>query len=236
MLVVTMAVMFFAQAKVFMLLELFIPVLSAAGVALESFLAQGSWRRPAKLALVPYLIAAGLVAAPASMPILPVDMEKSYADNLGFLYQSYKLDRLPNAGFPVGLADRIGWEGLVARVADAYNGLDQADRSRCGIYATWYGPAGAIDLLGPKYGLPPAASSHLNYYLWGPGGYDWSCMIVVGQKPRMLNAFVTVENKGLYAPENAAYLRPYNTDVGIYVCHRLMLPIQDLWPMMKYFD
>ena len=41
--------------------------------------------------------------------------------------------------------------------------------------------AAAIDLLGPKYGLPGAVSGHNNYYLWGPPSAERSVVITVGE-------------------------------------------------------
>jgi len=43
----------------------------------------------------------------------------------------------------------------------------------------WYGIAGAIDLLGKRYGLPDAVCGNENYYWWGPGKGSWDVMVVV---------------------------------------------------------
>ena len=56
------------------------------------------------------------------------------------------------------LAGRLGWEELVREVAGVYDELPAEDRAVAGIYADWYMPAGAIDQLGPQYGLPHAVS------------------------------------------------------------------------------
>ena len=44
-----------------------------------------------------------------------------------------------------------------------------------------FGEAGAVDLFGPKYGLPPAISGHQNYWLWGPRDYTGESMILIGE-------------------------------------------------------
>lgn len=41
------------------------------------------------------------------------------------------------------------------------------------------GGAGAINLFGPKYGLPRAISAHQNHYFWGPQGYTGEVLIVL---------------------------------------------------------
>ena len=45
---------------------------------------------------------------------------------------------------------------MAATVARVYNSLPPDVRARTAIFAQNYGQAGAIDLFGPKYGLPPA--------------------------------------------------------------------------------
>ena len=48
-----------------------------------------------------------------------------------------------------------------------------------GIYTGNYGEASAINLFGPKYGLPVAISGHQTYWLWGPHGYTGQEMIII---------------------------------------------------------
>ena len=62
--------------------------------------------------------------------------------------------------------------------------LPPEDRARCANLAGNYGEAAAIDLLGPKYGLPRAVSGHNNYYLWGPPSADRSVVITVGESAK----------------------------------------------------
>ncbi len=42
---------------------------------------------------------------------------------------------------------------------------------------------GAIDLLGPKYGLSKAISGQQSYFLWGPRNYTGEIIIVLGGAP-----------------------------------------------------
>ena len=79
--------------------------------------------------------------------------------------ENHKLGPLPQL-----FADQFGWEEMAAAVARIYHGLPADIRPRTAIFGQNYGQAGAIDLFGPKYGLPPAISGHQNYFLWGPRG------------------------------------------------------------------
>jgi hypothetical protein len=74
----------------------------------------------------------------------------------------------------------FGWHDLVRAVAEAYDNVPAQDRADTAIYANDFATAGAIDLLGPKFGLPKAIGGHQSYWLWGPRNYSGSTMIIVG--------------------------------------------------------
>ena len=95
--------------------------------------------------------------------------------------------------YPLLLSGRIGWEKLTQDVAGVYDKLPAQDRAVAGIYADFWMDAGAIDLLGPKYGLPHAVSGSLTYYLWGPG-YSWDVMIIITTTTNPLAFFLTSVN------------------------------------------
>ena len=56
---------------------------------------------------------------------------------------------------------------MVKEVATVYHSLPEADRKKCLIWTGFYWDAGAIDLLGKKYGLPDAISNCQSYQIWG---------------------------------------------------------------------
>jgi Dolichyl-phosphate-mannose-protein mannosyltransferase len=80
---------------------------------------------------------------------------------------------------PQFYADRFGWHEMVEKVAHIYNSLPPQERAVTGIYTGNYGEASAINLFGPKYGLPVAISGHQTYWLWGPHGYTGQEMIII---------------------------------------------------------
>jgi hypothetical protein len=88
--------------------------------------------------------------------------------------ENHKLGPLPQLS-----ADQFGWEEMVATVARVYNGLPPHVRASTAIFGQNYGQAGAVDLFGPRYGLPKAISGHQNYCLWGPRGYTGESVIVM---------------------------------------------------------
>ena len=66
-------------------------------------------------------------------------------------------ERVP---LPQHYADQFGWDEIVAKTVEAWHKIPVAERDDCGIFAQDYGQAGAIDFLGPKYGLPQSLSGH----------------------------------------------------------------------------
>lgn len=230
---ITLGFMFALKAKSYMMADLFIPILGAGAIFIEEKL---SGRKPLqwlKTAIIALLLIGGILAAPFSLPLLPPGVLTVYSNALGLINQTVKLDNLPKTTFPQTLADRFGWDNLVETVSKVYNGLDPEERKKCGIFAGWYGPAGAIDLLGPKYGLPNAVSGHLTYWLWGPGDYTWEVMIAVSTDYDALsNLFEDVQPKALIISD---YTMPYNTNIPVFVCRKPKMPADKLWPLLKNY-
>jgi hypothetical protein len=134
---------------------------------------------------------------------------------------------------PQLLADRFGWPEMAAEVARVYHTLPAADRAKAAIFAQNYGQAGAIDLYGPKLGLPPALSGHLTYWCWGPRGYTGEIMIVLDDNRATLEKlFESVELAGHVGHP---YSMPYE-HFDVFVCRGLREPLAELWPELKNFS
>ena len=54
--------------------------------------------------------------------------------------------------------EEIGWPELSETIANVYAGLPSEEKPKTRVLTGNYGEAGAIDLYGPAYGLPPAIS------------------------------------------------------------------------------
>jgi hypothetical protein len=96
---------------------------------------------------------------------------------------------------------------MAATVGRVYNSLPPDIRVKTAIFGQIYGQAGAIDLFGPKYGLPPAISGHQSYFLWGPRGYTGESVIVLDGRLADLEArFNSVEKVAtVYHPYSMPY-------------------------------
>jgi hypothetical protein len=146
------------------------PMLFAAGaVAIESWLGRRAWaqgRLWPKAALVAWVLAAGAMVAPAILPFLQPERLLAYQRAIGLAPP--KTEVRHEGPLEQRLGDQFGWPELVAEIARIYDSLPPEERARTGIFASNYGEAGAIDLFGPAYGLPPAICAHQNHYFRGP--------------------------------------------------------------------
>jgi len=79
------------------------------------------------------------------------------------------------------LREEIGWTDLVAEVARIRDSLTPAERANFAIITGNYGETGAIDLYGPRYGLPQAISGTNTAWYRGYGNPPPRTLIVLGQ-------------------------------------------------------
>lgn len=226
----TLALMFMLHASTRMLAELFMPLLAASAVFVEELSARVRWGGWIRAGVVIYLLIAGVLSVLTSLPILPIDRVQAIADTLEPLNPPIKEFRGMTFSTSPILSGRLGWEELVQDVAEVYHELPQKDRAIAGIYADWYSPAGAIDELGPKYGLPHAVSGVLTYYLWGPG-YSWEVMIIVANRTNILSVFFDrCEPMGVTQRDYVGSTRFY-----FFVCREPKVPVDTIWSSVKSF-
>jgi len=230
----TLVLLFFLHAGTWMLAELFMPLIAAGAVGLEEMAAGRSWGKILKPSAVAVMIAGGVLVAPTSLPILPIESLSAYLDQFKFLYSSPKEFNISYSEYPINLALRTGWEELVRKVADVYNELPPEDRQVAGIYANWYAPASAIDYFGPQYGLPHAVSGHLTYYLWGPG-YSWDVMIMLTNNSIPINMSLFFNECALKGRVFNPYTMPMN-QLNIYVCRNPNLSPEEIWQHMEMYQ
>ena len=185
------------------------------------------WLKPVIIVL---LLASGAHLAPLVVPILSPDKFLAYLKYLPMKppVMEHGHERAP---LPQWYSDQFGWEEIVAETAKAYNQIAPAERSGCGIFAQDYGQAGAIDFLGPRYGLPPALSGHQTYWLWGPRGYSGNCLVVLDDtRERLEDLFEHVEYVGTSADN------PYALEklIPVYICRGAKFgSLEKIWPQLK---
>jgi len=228
--VFTAAVIVKLSPRIYYLYPAF-PVLFAAGsVMWESWLDRPRYQW-LKLAYPALMVAAGAVFSPLVIPVLRPEMYIRYTKALHLQPPRLETHRL--GPLPQLFADQFGWEEMTATVAGVYNSLPPEVRAKTAIFGRNYGQAGAIDLFGPKYGLPPAISGHMNYFFWGPREYTGESMIVMqGRQQDLERRFTSVERvASVYHP----YSMPYE-HFDIFYCRGLKQPLKEIWPQVKNWD
>src|SRR5262249_15757709 len=124
---------------------------AAGAVAWFSWARRVVWRN-ALLGVYAAIVTFGIVAFfPFSVPVLPPQQWIAYAEKLHYVTQDSEVQK-EKPLLPQFFADRFGWQELAGKVGRIYNGLPPQERAVTGIFAQNYGEAGAIDVLGGKYG------------------------------------------------------------------------------------
>jgi hypothetical protein len=204
------------------------PMLFAAGgVACERWI-ERTHRAWLRLTLVILFLAVSLPFLPIIAPVLPVDQYLRYQQAIHF---SPPVSEHGHAASPLPqyYSDEMGWEQLVVEIARTYHSLPPEVQAKTAIKVDNFGEAGAVDLFGAKYGLPPAISGHQNYWLWGPRQYTGESMILIGEgEPELLpQKFAHVEKVGHFEYPLAL------EETDIYWGQGLKWKLQDIWPDVK---
>ena len=155
-------------------------LLAAGAVAIGGWL--GRVRRPAlatglRVGMMALIVIALAVFVPIGTWMLSPQHYIAYTKAIGLAPKQVEVHHTGPLPQPMG--DQFGWPELVAQVAGIYDSLPAEQRAETGILAGNYGEAGAVDLWGPKYGLPHAVSGHQNYWFWGPGTKQYDNFIVI---------------------------------------------------------
>ena len=165
--VTVLAVLLIFRAKSYYALGAY-PVLLAAGAAyLENYTAQR--RQWIRIALPILMIALGLLAMPAALPLFKPEKEARFVQGFSQVPGLKGILRWEDGRYytlPQDFADMLGWQ----EIADATGQLWQSipNKNTAAIYAENYGLAGAIEHLGKKYGMPPVVSFSDTYRYWLP--------------------------------------------------------------------
>jgi hypothetical protein len=177
------------------------------------------------------VIAAGAALAPFAVPLLSPENFLRYQKAIGFQPPEFEHQR--NGPLPQWFADEFGWQEMVEKVARVYNSLPAEERAGTAIFSNGWGEAAAVDFYGPRYGLPQAISKHNSYWLWGPGNYDGSTMIILNSDGRGdREIFESVEAVGRV--EHPYARRDESFD--IFLCRRPRYSLKELWPKLKKFS
>jgi 4-amino-4-deoxy-L-arabinose transferase-like glycosyltransferase len=162
----TFVLFLIAQARSYYLAPLYPSLIAAGAVVWERWLAARSHRVSLAIQTVTwaFIVAGGIFTFALFTPVAPINSALWKA--AAALHDNY--------------VEEIGWTDLVENVARVYNSIPSEERARTGLLVGNYGEAGAINLLGERYGLPPAISgTNTNWYRTYPHS-EPQTLIVVG--------------------------------------------------------
>ena len=206
------------------------------------------------IGVFPFLIAAGAVSYDRSLknqwlkiglpllmilltiPILPLglpvykekklanyfkELDSKYGINIGRRWEDGLIHALPQ-----DYADMIGWEELAAITDKAYQMI--GDKKASFIYCENYGHAGAVTIIGKKYGLPEAVCFSESFRYWIPLKFnpDIISFIYVNNKlgEDVQNLFNKITLVGKISNPDA---REYGTSV--YLCEDPKSSFNEFW-------
>jgi hypothetical protein len=226
-LVLLAVIMFSANGRPYYVAPAYPMLFGAGAVAMEGWLSRRSllWLRPAYVVL---LLIAGAIEAPLAVPVLSPENYIRYTQRLHLVPPPIETDRL--GPLPQFYADMFGWEEMAAEAGRVYNSLPLDVRPRTAILASNFSQAGAIDLFGPKFGLPSAIGINQSYFLWGPRDYTGENIVALGlSREELQGYFNSVEEVGNVGHP---YAMPYE-HFPVYLCRQPKMPLRQMWPKLK---
>ncbi|MCI0617284.1 hypothetical protein L0244_30280 [bacterium] len=177
------------RGKHYYTLGIYTPLFAAGGYAIEQYFANRL--RFVKPALIALMVVIMLPVVPYSLPVLSYDEMIVYAEKSkpfglegALRWEDGRVHSLPQ-----DYADMTGWEELTGIVIDAYNGLSEAEKSQCAIYAENYGQAGAVKYFGKKHGLPEPICFNETFLLWSPDTASTNMVIYINDETQDVEHF-----------------------------------------------
>lgn len=215
-----------AGGKPYYLGPAFPPLFAAGAVVAEARLPAWPALRAGVVGLTAVLL---LPAAPIAIPLLEPAATVAWMRRIGVA--PVRTERAFTQPLPQHQADQLGWPGQVAAVRAVVEELPPGERAKAVVYATNYGRAAALQLLGR--GLPPVVSGHNQYFLWGVPGTPTVVVALGGRMEQHASNFdeVTLAGRTPALPDGM----PYESAVPIYVLRRPRAPIAELLRTTKSY-
>jgi hypothetical protein len=113
------------------------------------------------------------------------------------------------------------------------HGVARAVQPPTSIFTGYYAEAGALDVLGSAYHLPPVLSGHNAFWMWGPGQASDHTVLAVDALGQLRPYFASCRLLTTYhAPHHV-----HNdwTDLQIGVCTGPSASWRTLWPHLKHY-
>jgi hypothetical protein len=230
---ISVLILFLLQSSKPYYLSVLIPLVIALGAAAVDIMIGNKLSTWIKTAFIVIVLPGYLWSVPIVLPVLDVDDYISYAEYFGMkpsTGENHEMGLLPQH-----FADRFGWNEIVDAVKVAYNQLSDEEKEKALVFGQNYGEAGAIDLLGKKYGLPQAVSGHNSYWLWGyPESSTGEVLIVIGSNKEDNSKFF--ESVEYVSTASNKYAMPYENNLPVFICRKLKITPDELWARIRHYE
>lgn len=224
--VVFLAMMMAMHAKDYYVAPIY-PILFAAGAVWFAGLLR--WRGAPILYAAVLCVFLIVAIIPIGLTVLPPEKYNAWAAHFGAGKTRSEKFTSP---LPQYLSDRFGWQEMAQGFAARYNVLPPEERAKTGIFCGNYGEASAVNVYGPKLGLPVAISGHQNYFYWGWNGYTGESMLTVGNdRNDYLDTYAEVIDLGAF---DSPWIMDHEHHHYFLLKGRKRTYEQD-WPEFKYW-
>jgi hypothetical protein len=218
----TLVLFAIAQGRSYYMGPMYPMVLAAGAVAWEhwSVMRSRGWKLAIQSVTAALVVAGSVMTFALFTPIAPIN--SAIFKTTAKLQQNY--------------VEEIGWTDLVQNVARVCESIPADERVRTGIMVGNYGEAGAIDLLGPKYGLPPAISGTNSLWYRTYPKSEPQTLIVVGWDPHDVTRLfesceLAAHNTNSYGVKN----EESQDHPDIFLCRQMRIPWYKFWPLFQRF-
>ncbi len=134
------------------------------------------------------------------------------------------------------IREEIGWQELAETVARIRDSLPPEDRARVRILAGNYGEAGALNLYGPAYHLPPVICPVNSFWARGYGDPPPEVLIVLGAtRERLASKFESCELVGHIINREGVPNEETTDHPDIFLCRQLRGSWPKLWAKARGF-
>jgi hypothetical protein len=190
-------------------------VLAAGSVSAEWWIAKSRRPRARRAGIGVIALTGTLYTLPGVLPLLPIAT----------------VHRVSGAS---SLEDGIGWPQLTAVVAAQDAALTRAGQPPTSVYTGSYAEAGALDLYGGPYHLPPVISGHNTFWLWGPGDASDTTVLYVDSASQLKPYFTSCRQLAVYNPPD--HVKNDWNDLPVGVCTGPAGSWVRLWPRLRHYD
>jgi hypothetical protein len=214
-----LAVLYLAgDGKAYYLASLYPTLLAVGSVPVVAWLGRGRrWLRSGAFGVALALTLA--INLPVALPLVPADQ----------LQGSLVIALNPDQG------ETVGWPAFISTVAVAWRGLPRTLRARTAIFTFSYSEAGAVDLMGPRQGLPRAYSGHNGFSEWGrPPELDRHALLLGYDGPADAAPYFG-QCRVLAHIDNGVGLDNDEQGLPVMLC-RPRASWQTLWPHLRHYE